>query len=111
MKKLPRKPTDKAGFIAGAWEKQAEDSKFSNLTPVQFRTQITTVTDLQDDIVALERDLAGKRDELITSRKNLNKVCGRVVSAVRADPDHGSDSPLLAAMGYVTDSQRKSGKT
>jgi hypothetical protein len=34
-----------------------------------------------------------------------------VVAAVLADPNYGSDSPLLAAMSYVTRSARKTGKT
>src|SRR2546425_329782 len=107
MKKLPRDTSKKAQFIASAWEKQAGTTKFSGFTLAQYQGQITAATNVQDEIVGLERELAGKREEFDAARKTLNRSNSRVVSAVRGDPDHGSDSPLLAAMGYVTDSQRK----
>src|SRR5437899_1276447 len=111
MKKAPRHPTKKAEFIASAWDKEAGDSKFSSLTPAQYRSQIKVVSDLEEEITGLEQGLAAKRGELKAGRKDLNKTSGRVVSAVRGDPEHGSDSPLLAVIGYVTDSERRSGKT
>jgi hypothetical protein len=111
MRSVPRKISEKATFIASAWEKQAADSKFSNLTLAQYRAQINATSALEKDIVGLERAVAGKREELVSARKGLSKISKSIVNAVRGDADHGSDSPLLASMGYVTDSQRKSGKT
>ena len=108
MKKVPRQVTKKAEFIAGAWEEEASESKFSSLTSTQYRSQIKAVTDIEADISGLEASVTAKREELDAARKTLSTTTKRVISAVRADPDHGSDSPLLAAMGYVTDSHRRS---
>jgi len=52
-----------------------------------------------------------KQDERNSVDLASRDTVQRVVAAVRSDPDHGPDSPPLAAMGYVTRSARKTGKT
>ena len=111
MKELPRKPVAKGGFIAKAWENEAKDAEFAKLTLAKYRGRIQESQDLETEIAGLEQSLAARRDDLKKSRKALSAVTLRVVNAVRADDDFGSDSSLLAAMGYTTDSQRKSGLT
>jgi len=55
--------------------------------------------------------LRAKRGETITVDADTKLTSRQIVNAVRADPSYGSNSPLLAAMNYVIDSQRKSGLT
>jgi hypothetical protein len=67
--------------------------------------------DTRDDMVSLLAQRRAKRDERDAVDATTRDAVQRVVAAVRSDPEHGLDSPLLAAMGYVTRSARKSGKT
>ncbi len=111
---MPRKschPIVRAKTIGDAWESIASTATLAGKTLAQYRNTVSASQDLRDELDALIAQVRGKREEIIAAdavTRDLNK---KVVAAVRADPAHGSDSPLLAAMDYVTDSERKSGKT
>jgi hypothetical protein len=67
--------------------------------------------DTREAVTSLQAQLRAKRDERAAADTVSRDTNQRVVAAVKADPDHGPDSSLLAAMAYVTSSNRKTGKT
>lgn len=100
-----------ADTIATAWEDLANGDQFAGMTPTQFRTRIKASSDTRDALTSLVSQRRAKRDERATADAVSRAAIQSVVNAVKGHPDHGADSPLLAAMGYVTKSARKSGKT
>lgn len=100
-----------ADSIVAAWDANAADDKFAGMTLAQFRAAIQPSSDIRDTLVSLKSQQQANRDTRRTADAVSRNAIQSVVNAVKSDPDHGADSPLLAAMGYVTRSARKTGKT
>ncbi len=111
MKSRPKLIPALADLVATAWNDNAPDAQFAGLTLTQFRASVKASGDTRDVVLSLSAQRRAKRSERITADATTRDAVQRVVSAVRSDPAHGPDSPLLTAMGYVTRSARKSGKT
>ena len=111
MKTRPKQVNALADLVATAWDDHAADAEFAGMTLTQFRTATKASSDTRDALVSLTAQRRAKRDERDSVDAASRDAVQRVVAAVRSDPDHGPDSPLLAAMGYVTRSARKTGKT
>ena len=101
----------RAQSVEKAWESLAPEATFAELTLPQYRNKIKPLQDARDEFAALSGQLRAKREEIGSAEAAVGLTIKQVVSAVRADPAYGSDSPLLGAMNYVTDSRRKSGLT
>jgi hypothetical protein len=111
MKTRPKHIPALADLIGTAWEDHAPTASFAGMTQAQFLTATKPSTDTRSDLVSMtaqRRAKADARDQADTASRDTIQ---RVVAAVRADPNYGPDSPLLAAMSYVTRSARKTGKT
>lgn len=111
MKTRPKNVNALADLIATAWSDNAPDAQFAGMTLQQFINATKPSTDTRDALVSLTAQRRAKRDERVTVDAVTRDAVQRVVAAVKSDPDYGLDSPLLAAMGYVTRSARKTGKT
>ena len=111
MKTRPKNVNALSDLVATAWNDHAADAEFAGMTLAQFRTATKASSDTRDALVSLTAQRRAKRDERDSVDAVSRDAVQRVVAAVRSDPDHGPDSPLLAAMGYVTRSARKTGKT
>jgi len=106
-----RDPMAKAQVIADAWESVAPEATFAGLTLAQYRNKVKPSQDARDEFASLHSQERAAREEINRADAATTSVTKQVISAVRADPAHGSDSPLLAAMNYVIDSQRRTGLT
>lgn len=111
MKTRPKDVSALAGLIGTAWGDNAPTAQFAGMTLQQFNNAIKPSSDTRDALVSLTAQRRAKRDERNASDAASRDAVQRVVAAVKSDPDYGMDSPLLAAMGYVTRSARKTGKT
>ena len=111
MKTRPKQVNALADLVATAWNDHAADAEFAGMTLAQFRTATKASADTRDALVSLSAQRRAKRDERDSVDLASRDTIQRVVAAVKSDPDQGLDSPLLAAMGYVTRSARKTGKT
>ena len=111
LKTRPKQANVLADLVATAWNDHAPDVEFAGMTLAQFRTATKASSDTRDALVSLVAQRRAKQDERNSVDLASRDTVQRVVAAVRSDPDHGPDSPLLAAMGYVTRSARKTGKT
>ena len=104
-----RRPGKKAEDILLVWKEQAPEAVFAGKSLVDLED---TLTGLQESNVDLKikdqaRSAAVKtRDDKL---KSLAALLRGVVKGVQCHPDHGEDSPLYRAMGFVTFSERKTG--
>lgn len=63
---------------------------------------------MRDQLLSLTAQRRAKQTERDMAEAATRDLIQRVIGAIRSDVNHGQDSPLLAAIGYVT---RKTGKT
>ncbi len=94
-----------------AWKQQAPETTFGGKTLAELEADIAALASANEevDVASSNRSAAlrardGKKEELSRSLRS-------VMRGVQAHPDHGEDSPLYRAMGFVPLSERKSGLT
>ena len=106
-----RSLAQKVKDIAAAWEQHAPDVTFGGMTLTQFNNKVKPSLDARDESQALKLQRRAKRGEIVTADAATRLAARMVVKAVEGDPAHGPDSALVAAMGFVPDSLKRSGKT
>jgi hypothetical protein len=104
-------PMDKVEAITNAWKLNAPDAIFAGMTLEKFTEAMAPSINVRRELTETYTRLA----TLLARRAEIDKaaalVLDRVIAGVRADPAHGTDSPLWAAMGFVRKSARKKGLT
>ena len=90
--------SDKIIRTTEAWEEHAGDAEFAEMTLDEFKAKVKPSLDSREKIASLRRQLEAA----------IN-ICTKVVNAVRGDIEHGEDSALFKALGYVPKSERRSG--
>jgi hypothetical protein len=112
VKEMPypeKQVSEKITRTTEAWEEHAGDAKFAEMTLDQFKAKVKPSLDCREKIASLRRQLEPaikKRQECDAASTD---ICTKVVNAVRGDIEHGEDSALFKALGYVPKSERKSG--
>jgi len=104
-----RQPGRKAADIRLVWKEQAPEALFAGKTLAELEAAIGAVEAANEDLKVKEqaRSAAVKmRGEKV---KSLATMLRTVVRGVQGHPDHGEDSPLYRAMGFVPFSERSSG--
>src|SRR5215475_9071902 len=95
--------------IIDAWASGAPGETFFGRTLDQFKAEVQPIFDLRAEAAELDRrwtlTMAKRKDADIAAVK----LGQNVVRSVRADPKHGDNSPLYAAMGFVRQIDRSSG--
>jgi hypothetical protein len=97
--------------IGRAWQELAADSKFAGYTVDQYNKAVQDSLDARDSIANLRTQLTSALARRHNADKEAARINDLVVNAVKGDPDHGNDSDLYDAMGFVRKSRRKSGLT
>jgi hypothetical protein len=100
---------DRIQTFRAAWRELAPDSAFAGMTLLQFEEASSASLDVRSAIVALGKQLDGKKTEKSKSDATVNELLALVVNSVRGTPGFGHDSALYRAFGYVRKSERKSG--
>ncbi len=91
----------------GAWEEFAPEAVFYGLTLAQFRAVARPSLRTRTEIENLNRRLRRTIQRRVVADARTMRLVQGVVSSVKGDPDHGEDSALYAAMGYVRKSARR----
>ncbi len=103
--------TQSLDSLLRAWEELAPDAVFSEMTLEQFRTATAPAYETRQQIVWLDQ----QRRSLIAARRaadeKANELYLLVVNSIKGSPQHGENSPLYRALGYVTKDDRRSGLT
>ena len=101
--------SDKIETTIEAWEANAKDENFADLTLAQFKAKVKPSLDARTNIAYLRAQLPAA----IKSRDEGDVVsmetCALVVNAVRGDVGFGEDSAFYKALGYIPKSERRSG--
>jgi len=109
--KAPKDTKAKIDQVVNAWETLAPTQSFGGMTLADFKTAVQPSQDAREALATLEQQMtAAKNARDAADQVSLNKV-QLVVNGVVGDPDFGPNSDVYEAMGYVRESERKSGLT
>ena len=104
-------PFEKVRDITQAWEAHAPQSIFSGFTLEKFKETVQPHLDVRNQLAHVETLAMGLRAKRATGSVDCRKLTDRITAGVRADPEHGPDSAMWAAMGFVRVSDRGTGLT
>ena len=109
MSKNPKTVELKMERILNAWETLAATKSFGGLSLEQMQAIAAPARATREEI----EDLEDRLSEALARRADADEIVGKklvlVVNSVKGDPTEGPDSPLLRAMGYTRESERKTG--
>ena len=94
-----------------AWEQGAKTTVFNGISQPQFDAKIKTAAAADQEIDDMEAALTLKKQGRDGLYDDLYDDSVKIFAGVQGDPAFGDDHPLVDAMGFVRDSQRKSGLT
>ena len=94
-----------------AWEQGAKTTAFNGITQPQFDAKIKTAAAADQEIDDMEAALNLKKQTRDGLYADLMEDSVKILAGIKGDPAFGDDHPLVDAMGFVRDSQRKSGLT
>jgi len=109
MPVTPKHNEERINNVTFAWEQLAPGESFAGMTLLQFKNRVKASLDARTSIRSLEGQLASAQNDRADADAESNRVIALVVHAVKGNPDHGEDSALYEAMGYVRKSERRSG--
>lgn len=93
--------------VTAAWEKLRPKKTLYGLTVEEFRAAVKPLADARLTVA----DLQMRMREATAARRialgNARELLHGVLNAVRGDPKEGEDGELYAAMGYMTQTQRR----
>jgi hypothetical protein len=100
---------DRIQTFRAAWRELAPAAEFAGMTLAEFEVAVAAPLTLRDEILALEKQLEGKKTAKADADLAANEVLNLLVNSVRGTPGFGRDSALYRAFGYVRKSEQKSG--
>jgi len=96
--------------MSSGWE-GSPDTEFNGITKAEFDTDRVACRAMDDEIDDDEAALKAKKLLRKSMYKGLDGKRKKVRVGVAGHKDFGENSPLYGAMGFVIESERKSGKT
>jgi hypothetical protein len=94
-----------------AWAQGAPTAVFGGISQSDFDTRIKAALAEDKAIAEMEAQLRLKKDHCAGLWQALNDDSIKVRDGIEGDPQFGRKHPLLDAMGFVSDAQRKTGLT
>jgi len=104
-----KRELNKVSQVVSAWETLAPTKAFGGMTLEQFKAKTKPSFDLRDQIAVLDNQAIDATTRCADADTTGSDAALLVVNAVKGDPEHGENSALYAAMGYVRKSDRQSG--
>ena len=106
-----KKIRERVGRMNSAWAQGAASAPFNGISQADFDTRFKAALAEDQAIADDEARLSLRKDHRDSLWQNLNNDSIKVRDGIEGDPGFGRGHPLLDAMGFVSDSQRKSGLT
>jgi hypothetical protein len=94
--------------MSAGWE-QSPETEFNGIKKDEFDDERAACTAKGLSIAIKEAALKAEKDEHAQMYVSLNGKKVKVGKGVAGHKDFGTDSPIYGAMGFVRDSERKSG--
>jgi hypothetical protein len=107
----PQDTADRLNAIVTAWNDHAATHTFGGMTLAQFKEAIKPSFDARDVIADLEKQIGAAQNTRNDADATSSAKAKLVINGVVGDPAFGPDSSLYEAMGYVRESERKTGLT
>lgn len=104
-----RQPGRKAEDIRLAWKEQAPEAVFAGKTLANLEASITELQQCDEDLKIKDQARSAALKTRDEKRNALKTLTRKIVKGVQGHQEHGEDSPLYRAMGFVPFSERKSG--
>ncbi len=102
---------DRIATIRLAWKELNPQAVLAGRTLEQFEAETEIPLRLRTEILALEKQLEGRKADRSLADDTVSDLMDLVVNSVKGTPAFGPDSPLYRAMGYIRKSERRSGLT
>jgi len=109
MGKSPKANLDRINKTITAWETHRAAKHFADMTLEQFREKIAPSLTTRATIARLESEITATISQREMADAASLAVIDAVVKAVVADKTEGEDGEFYEALGYVRESERKSG--
>jgi hypothetical protein len=93
------------------WLELAPSDSFAGMTVTQFTASTEGTATLRNSIETTRTQLASLLQQRDLADVEARKSIKMVINAVRGDPQHGENSPLYRALGYIPTSARSNGLT
>jgi len=109
MANNPKQNKKRINDLIKAWSRFAPGKSFGGMTLAEFKDRVKPSLDSRDVLDQLESDLQTEQTNRDTADVASLFAAALVVNSVKGDPEHGEDSPLYEAIGYIRKSARKTG--
>ena len=109
MPTAPKEVHCKIQTVITAWDSFASGATFAGMTLARFKAAVQPSLAARDEVASLDGQRPVSLNKRAAADQDSNDTMLMVVNAVKGDPDHGEDSALYAAMGYVRKSERRTG--
>jgi uncharacterized protein YPO0396 len=96
---------------AAAWEELASTHEFAGLNLAGFQGEIQEFQVARERLIAAQTAIKAATKFARMAAKQAMQVSKRVALGMKSHPEHGDDSELVRASGFVTESERRSGLT
>lgn len=96
---------------AKAWAELASEDEFAGMTLDAFHIEITKLQVSREELLHAQTQLKGAIQSRDAAERVAMRSSKRVALGMKIHPNHGEDSPLVKASGFVTESERRSGLT
>ena len=93
-----------------AWRKYSPDAVISGMTLAEFEAATAEPLDLRKEISRLNIELSSARAKRDDADLATRKLVESVVYAIKGMPENGGNSVFYGLLGYVRDSEKKTGK-
>ena len=97
--------------VTESWAEYAKEEIFSGMNLAQFKVLTRTSLTEREQLDTILRDRRAGIARREAADSKTREYIKMVVHSVLANPDHGPNSALYRAMGYITDNERASGLT
>ena len=97
--------------ISASWQQLAPSDSFAGMTLAEFQAATAQSKTRRHEVMALFAELAAKRKERAEADAATKVLVDLVIHSIKGSPQHGSDSALYCSLGYVPQSERKTGMT
>jgi len=111
MKTTPGLIEKKVEQCINAWETSCPDQSFADMTLEQFKQAVQPAEAAQAKFTAINVQWDLARQERNAAYAKALALTKGVANSVKGHPKYGDNSAVYAAMGYVSTSERSSGRT
>jgi hypothetical protein len=102
---------ERVNRMSNGWAQGAANVAFRGITQTGFQAEIDAAAAADQEIVDMETQLRMKKTNRDERYKALNEKSVKIRDGVEGHDDFGPDHPIMEAMGFVRESDRKSGLT